>query len=160
MKRLRIVEETARVSGIPPGGRWWNQAFLVSWQGAYIIKNILGTVPVYEDGSAYFVAPAGVELYFQALDANGKEIRRMGTVTQITRGETQGCIGCHEHRTDTARFDRALTAMTRPPSRIEPLSDVPDVIDYPRDIQPILDRHCVKCHNADRRDGQTDLSES
>jgi hypothetical protein len=27
------------------------------------------------------------------------------------------------------------------------------VPDFPRDIQPVLDRHCVKCHNCDRRDG-------
>ncbi len=25
--------------------------------------------------------------------------------------------------------------------------------DFPRHIQPILDRHCVKCHDYDRRDG-------
>ena len=25
--------------------------------------------------------------------------------------------------------------------------------DFPRDVQPILDRHCVKCHDYDRRDG-------
>ncbi len=42
IKWLRIVEETTRISGIPGGGRWWNQAFLVSWQGAYVIKNIPG----------------------------------------------------------------------------------------------------------------------
>ncbi|NQT40983.1 MAG: hypothetical protein HQ581_26060 [Planctomycetes bacterium] len=38
------------------------------------------------------------------------------------------------------------------------MADVPDIIDFPRDIQPILDRHCVKCHNADRRDGQVEFS--
>jgi mono/diheme cytochrome c family protein len=48
--------------------------------------------------------------------------------------------------------------MQRPASRIEPISDVPDVLDFPRDIQPILDKHCVACHNADRRDGSVNLS--
>ena len=71
VKRLRVVEETARASGLPPGGRWWNQAFLVSWQGAYIVKNILGTVPVHEDGSAYFEIPPGRAVYFEVLDAEG-----------------------------------------------------------------------------------------
>ncbi|UCE46918.1 MAG: PD40 domain-containing protein, partial [Phycisphaerales bacterium] len=73
VKWLRIVEETTRISGIPGGGRWWNQAFLVSWQGAYVVKNILGLVPVFEDGSAYFEVPAGRALYFQALDEQGRE---------------------------------------------------------------------------------------
>ncbi|MFH1264113.1 MAG: hypothetical protein ABIK89_00185, partial [Planctomycetota bacterium] len=36
--------------------------------------------------------------------------------------------------------------------------DVPDVIDFPRDIQPILDEHCTRCHNPDRPDGRVDLS--
>jgi hypothetical protein len=27
------------------------------------------------------------------------------------------------------------------------------VFDYPRDVQPILDRHCTACHDYDRRDG-------
>ena len=49
-------------------------------------------------------------------------------------------------------------AATRRPSRIEPIPDVPDVFDYPRDIQPILDRHCVECHNPDRREGGVELT--
>ncbi len=32
------------------------------------------------------------------------------------------------------------------------------MLDFPRDIQPILDRHCVECHNPDRREGAADLS--
>jgi hypothetical protein len=30
---------------------------------------------------------------------------------------------------------------------------IPDVFDYPRDIQPILDKHCVSCHDYDQRAG-------
>jgi len=26
-------------------------------------------------------------------------------------------------------------------------------MDFPRDVQPILDKHCVRCHNPQRRDG-------
>jgi hypothetical protein len=32
------------------------------------------------------------------------------------------------------------------------------VFDYPRDIQPILDEHCVECHNADQYNGNVNLS--
>ena len=45
-------------------------------------------------------------------------------------------------------------AFRRPPSQIEPFAGLPDVLDFPRDIQPILDRHCVACHNYQRRDGE------
>ena len=55
--------------------------------------------------------------------------------------------------TSTARARRRTptspcTAMAvhRPASKIEPIAGVPDVIDYPRDIQPVLDALCVGCH--------------
>ena len=44
-------------------------------------------------------------------------------------------------------------ALKRPPSRIEPVAGVPEVFDYPRDIQPIWDRHCVACHSAEKPAG-------
>jgi hypothetical protein len=40
-----------------------------------------------------------------------------------------------------------LKALERDPSAIEPVAGVPDVFDFPRDIQPILDRNCVPCHD-------------
>ena len=52
----------------------------------------------------------------------------------------------------------SLLALDGPPSRIEPLDGLPDVLDFPRDIQPILDRHCVACHNASQRDGNVSLT--
>ncbi|MBM4040141.1 MAG: hypothetical protein FJ290_16675, partial [Planctomycetes bacterium] len=49
-------------------------------------------------------------------------------------------------------------ALRRPPSHIEPFVGIPDVLDFPRDVQPILDRHCVRCHDEGRRDGGVSLS--
>ena len=43
-----------------------------------------------------------------------------------------------------------LAALRRAPSRIEPIADVPDVIDFPRDIQPVLDALCVSCHGYEK----------
>jgi hypothetical protein len=37
---------------------------------------------------------------------------------------------------------------------------IPDVIDYPRDVQPIWDAHCFQCHNSDKREGNFNLSSS
>ena len=67
-------------------------------------------------------------------------------------------MGCHEQRSHTPSFQPGLLALNRPPSPIEPIDDVPDVLDFPRDIQPILNEHCVGCHNPDRWDGQVDLT--
>jgi hypothetical protein len=147
--RLRVVEETARTSGIPPGGRWWNQAFLVSWQGAYIVKNVLGTVPVHEDGSAYFEAPPGRALYFEALDAEGREIQRMRTFVQAAPGVTRSCIGCHEQKKSAPpRPDHVSLALRQPPTQPQPESWGSGYIDYASMVQPVLDKYCVRCHGG------------
>jgi hypothetical protein len=149
IKRLRIVEETARTSGLPPGGRWWNQAFLVSWQGGYIVKNILGTVPVHEDGSAYFEAPPGRAIYFEALDGEGREIQRMRTFVQAAPGTTRSCIGCHENKKSAPLGGGAAPlAMLRPPARPQAESWGSGYLDYPTMVQPVLDKYCVRCHGG------------
>ena len=149
IKSLRVVEETARISGIPPGGRWWNQAFLVSWQGAYIVKNILGTVPVHEDGSAYFEAPPGRALYFEALDGEGREIQRMRTFVQAAPGVTRSCIGCHEpKKSSPPRPDHLPLALQQSPAQPQPESWGSGYIDYATMVQPVFDKYCVRCHGG------------
>jgi hypothetical protein len=49
-------------------------------------------------------------------------------------------------------------ATKRGTSRIQPFDGFPDVLDYHRDIQPILDRHCVKCHTYENRQGNAILT--
>jgi hypothetical protein len=48
--------------------------------------------------------------------------------------------------------------MQRPPSSIEPIAGMPEVFDFPRDIQPILDKHCVGCHSDRQREGAVILT--
>jgi len=127
--------------------------------GTFTLAQILGTVPVEPDGSAHFEVPALRSIFLVALDENDLAVKRMHSFLIMQPGETTSCLGCHEHRTQAPHFRPAdVAAMRRPPSPVEPIPGVPDVIDFPRDIQPILDRHCVKCHSADRFDGKVDLS--
>jgi hypothetical protein len=126
--------------------------------GTFALERILGTVPVESDGSAYLQVPAGRPLFFVALDKNDLSVKRMQSFLTVQPGERTSCVGCHEPRVVAPYAKPGLLAMNRPASRIEPVSDVPDVFDYPRDIQPILDRHCASCHNPDRREGRVDLS--
>lgn len=147
---LRVIEETARVSEIPPGGRWWNQAFLVSWQGAYIVKNILGVVPVEPDGSAHFVAPPGKALYFQALDEQGRALQSMRTFVQARPGVTRSCVGCHESKAGTAPNARLPLAAGKAPATLAAESWGNGWLDYPSMVQPVLDRNCVSCHGGER----------
>jgi hypothetical protein len=152
IKRLLVLEQ------LPKPVNFSGVQQTLSMNGTFTLKRILGTVPVEPDGSAFFEVPALRSIYFAALDKQGQTVKRMQSFVTLMPGETVGCVGCHEHRTDTARFDRALTAMTRPPSRIEPLADIPEVIDYTRDIQPILDKHCVNCHSAEKPEGKIVLT--
>ena len=129
--------------------------------GTFTLRRILGTVPVEPDGSASFEVPPLRAVYFVALDEKGLAVKRMQSFTMVMPGETQGCVGCHEARTGTASRPAgsgALMALKRPPSRIEPIPGVPEVIDYPRDIQPIWDRHCVTCHSAEKPSGRVVLT--
>ena len=70
---------------------------------SYVAKAVLGTVPIAEDGSANFTAPAGKVLYFHLLDEDFNELQRMRSVVQLQPGEQRGCIGCHETRSSTPR---------------------------------------------------------
>ena len=117
------------------------------------LKRVLGTVPVEADGSAHFTVPAMRSIYFAALDEAGRSLKQMRSFVTLQPGETASCVGCHEPRTETlaSGSPATLLALGRPASRVEPIADVPDVLDFPRDVQPILDRHCVRCHGPDRR---------
>lgn len=125
-------------------------------------KCVLGTVPVEKDGSAYFRVPSGVIVFFQALDANGMAIQTMRSTTHVQPGQTLSCIGCHESRNEAPPTKRALAVM-RPPSKITPGPNGSWPLRFDRLVQPVLDRHCVQCHNPDGRDAkarQFDLTAS
>lgn len=123
----------------------------MSYGGTFTLERIVGTVPVEPDGSAYFELPAMRSFFFVALDENDLSIKRMQSFVTVQPGETTSCVGCHEQRTRTpSAVSKPTLAFRRAPSRIEPIADVPDVVDYPRDIQPILDALCVDCHGYDK----------
>ena len=132
----------------------------LSYVGTFTLPRVLGTVPVEEDGSAYFKAPALRALFFVALDARGRSVKRMQSFTQVMPGEVLGCTGCHEARTMAPRppiAGRQVLAARKPPHAINGEQRAFDVPDFPRHVQPILDRHCVRCHNPDERKGGVDL---
>jgi len=132
----------------------------MSYKGTFTIERVLGTVPVEPDGSAYFEAPALRSLLFIALDANDRAVKRMQSFATVQPGETLGCVGCHERRSNAVPVDAGgpLLAARRAPSRIAPIAGAPDVLDFPRDVQPVLDRHCIECHNPHHRGGAISLT--
>src|SRR5689334_16096293 len=125
----------------------------ISYVGTFTLERIVGTVPVEPDGSAYLELPALRSLFFVALDTNDLSVKRMQSFLTVQPGETTGCVGCHEQRTRTPQNAyAAITPMAtrRPASQITPIAEVPDVLDFPRDVQPILDSLCVDCHGYEK----------
>ena len=109
-------------------------------------KLVLGTAPVEADGSAHFRVPAGVNVFFQALDADGIALQSMRTITYAQPGQTLSCIGCHEHRGE-APGNVLAAAMTRAPSRLTPGPEGTWPLRFDRLVQPVLEKHCVRCHS-------------
>lgn len=150
IKYLRIVENPPKLYW--SGGYWENegsQAPAMNYDD-YDDKIILGTVPVESDGSAYFEVPAEKFIYLQALDANGDMLQTMRSGMSILPGEIASCAGCHESRAAPPPASlRHSLALKRKPSKIKPVpaGATGSEFSYIKNIQPILDKHCVKCHD-------------
>jgi hypothetical protein len=125
----------------------------LSYTGTFTLERIIGTVPVEDDGSAHFTLPAMRSFFFVALDKDDRTVQRMKSFTSLVAGETTTCIGCHENRTQTPMNKTLPIAARKAAFDPVPVKNIPEIIDFPRDIQPILDRNCVKCHNPQKRSG-------
>jgi len=148
IKSLRVVRLFPQTIETPPS------------RGKAIIdmpKRIEGTVPVGEDGSAAFRAPAGRPLLFQLLDENGMAVMSMRTLVYLQPGEIAGCVGCHEPRSSATRTVATPAGTTihdlEPPAgpRYE------GGLSFARTVQPVLDRYCIGCHGLEETEGELDL---
>ncbi len=122
---------------------------------------VIGLVPVEEDGSAYFEAPAAMDLYLQALDKNHIAVQRMRTHFELGRGENRSCLGCHETRDDVSLTNQRTMALGKSAVRPTPppWGDT-TIMDYETMIQPIFEKKCVSCHGAKEPKGGLDLSKN
>ncbi len=150
-KTLRIMEQVRKTEDLV--SRAFDQSPVMSY-GTYYAKRTWGTVPLEEDGSAYFKVPALREIYFQVLDGEGRELQRMTSGSQVVPGQTVTCIGCHEPRSHTPPIAGRPLAANRPPSQPErPAGLIDGIVDFPTVVQPVLDKYCVECHGGGNPDG-------
>jgi formylglycine-generating enzyme required for sulfatase activity len=143
VKALRVASHHFRYPGNGDTGA-------SAYEGGWDPKRILGTVPVHEDGSAFFKVPANTPLFVQPLDAEGKSLQVMRSWFTAMPGETLSCIGCHERQND-APPARVAAASRHAPTDIEPWHGPVRGFSYNREVQPVLDRRCVGCHNGQPR---------
>jgi len=150
VKTLRVIEVPDK-AGL--SRNWWNclgsQKPAINWSD-FNTKRILGSVPVAPDGSAYFAVPCDRFVYFQLLDKDGMMIQSMRSGTSVHSGETLGCVGCHESRLTAnppLRQTSLPRSMRRKPSTLKPWYGPTRRYSYVKEVQPVLDRHCLKCHD-------------
>jgi len=162
IKYLRVLETVPRpwaARRFWDGDSRYQQHAVVSMNTHLHVKRLHGIVPVEPDGSALFLAPPDKNLFFQALDENFMEVQRMRTFINLRPGEKHSCIGCHEQRR-WAPPQRSVLALRRPPRNLapQPGETAPRPIHYSTDVQPILDEHCVRCHNPEKNAAKLDLT--
>lgn len=157
VKQLRIVEIVFRTAGIGrvsssgKGGGAGNFCPPATGNGAWDLKKIHGTVDINPDGSAMFEVPARTPLYFQALDEKGMVIQTMRSWSTLQPGEMQSCVGCHEHKNNVPAYGHPVSiAMDMPVQKIIPPEEGVRNFSFITDLQPLLDRECISCHDGVR----------
>jgi len=157
IRYVRIAEPVPWPYTRETGGQRYELVALSAGLGWTPVR-VIGTVPVERDGSAYFQVPVDTAVYFQLLDADHMELRRMRSFVSFQPGEERACVGCHESRADTPTDGPVPVAFRREPSVPVPPPWGDRALSFLRDVQPVFDRHCVKCHSGLKSAGGLDFS--
>ncbi len=118
-------------------------------QSGWDIKRQLGTVPVEEDGSVIFKIPANTPISIQPIDKDGAAIQLMRSWLTGQPGEVVSCIGCHEDQNQIPVPKRVIASQRAPHSIKAPEGGVRSFT-FDLEVQPILDRACIACHNGEK----------
>ncbi len=121
----------------------------IGMDGPWDARRVLGTVPVEQDGSAFFRIPANTPVSVQPLDDEGKALQLMRSWFTGMPGETLACVGCHEPQNSSPPGRRAV-ALRKPPAEIAPWRAPARGFAFAREVQPLLDARCVRCHDGAR----------
>ncbi len=139
--------------------------------GVHTPGRVVAEVPVEADGSFAAVVPPGVPLKVQGLDAHGRALHAMNRWFYVQPGEKLTfsiprsifpslCAGCHGGLTgepvDTLGPPDSVTSASKVAANHDPVTKrrrppppMLDLrVDFRRDVQPILDRRCVRCHGG------------
>ena len=121
--------------------------YAMGMEAGWDAKQVLGIATVEADGSASFNVPANTPFALQPLDAEGKALQLMRSWTVAMPGEKLTCIGCHENANMTPQVKR-FSAMNREPERLKPFYGPTRGFSFQREVQPVLDKYCVSCHDG------------
>ncbi|MGL4851810.1 MAG: SUMF1/EgtB/PvdO family nonheme iron enzyme [Phocaeicola sp.] len=123
----------------------------IGLDGPWDIKRIFGEVDVEEDGSVMCVIPANTPIFLQPLDSEGKALQVMRSWFTAMPGEFVSCTGCHEERSAGVP-PRMTAAFKKAPAKMKQMYGEERGLSFEREIQPILDRNCVGCHDGTQKE--------
>jgi len=115
-------------------------------EGPWDVHRILGTVDVETDGSSSFHVPANTPIALQPLDEDGKALQLMRSWFVAMPGEKLSCVGCHENNNE-ASPPAMVKASRKVPQKIKPWFGPARGFSFDREVQPVLDKYCIGCHN-------------
>lgn len=144
--------------------------------GIHTRKRIIAEIPLEPDGSFYARVPTEVPLIVQGLNRDRMALHSMNRWFYLQPGEKLTfsiprkifptlCSGCHGALTGQSQHalgppdvvssaSRVLATwdpvakVRRAPYNSEPGRSNQLTVDFRRDVQPILNRHCVSCHDG------------
>ena len=131
--------------------------YFVGMEGGWDIRRLIGTVPVYGDGSALFNIPANTPVAVQPLDEEGKALQQMRSWFVGMPGEYVSCVGCHERQNTSATLGMAQAARHKP-TEPQPWRGPKRGFSFVREVQPVLNKYCVGCH--DGKAGRPNLADA
>ena len=150
VRSVRFLEGVPRSGARDAGGIGVVRADPDStWPPPGVDVRILGEAPVEKDGSFYVNVAGDVPFYLQTLDGQGRALQTMRAWIWVRKGDQRGCIGCHEDK-ELAPENRATDALVR--AAPVTLADSPDsrpTVGFARDVMPILERRCFRCHGTE-----------
>jgi formylglycine-generating enzyme required for sulfatase activity len=118
----------------------------IGMEGPWDVHRILGTVDVESDGSSAFHVPANTPIAVQPLDENGASLQLMRSWFVAMPGENLSCVGCHENNNE-APPAAMVKASRKPPQKIKNWYGPARGFSFAREVQPVVDKYCIGCHN-------------
>ncbi len=155
VKWLRVVESPEKRSWSPEA---WvgqgQQAPAMNWH-SFENKRILGTVPVEPDGSAYFEVPSDRFVFFPTAGCR----RDDGAVHALRHADpVRRTPELHRlPRVPARRRTAGGAAGARAEASAQPfgwLAGPPRAFSFATEVQPVFDRHCVRCHDYGGKAGE------
>lgn len=149
IKYLRVIENPPKLTWTHPS--WAGQgteAPAMNWHD-FDNKRIIGDVDVESDGSVYFSVPSERFVYFQLLDDRHRMVQSMRSGVIVQSGETASCVGCHDSREGAPKTaaHTGSAALRKAPQSPRPWFGAARNFGFVAEVQPVLDRHCIKCHD-------------